>query len=96
MALAIPRHDFSGCRIKKGQPREIGERDRRKRTRASASPAANPARRRIIPCKWIMPPTVLLAYALQDRTPTSCFLSSSVLDSPFPTVVSHGSFVAGG
>ena len=43
-----------------------------------------------------MPPTVLLAYALEDRTPTSCFLSSSVLDPPFPTVVSHGSFMAGG
>lgn len=96
MALAIPRHDFSGCRIKKGQQEEDrGEIVEKELARARLR-QQTPARKRIIPCKWIMPPTVLLAYALEDRTPTSCFLSSSVLYSPFPTVVSHGSFVAGG
>lgn len=47
-----PFHDFSGCRIKKGQADR--ERDRRKRTLARVS-ASRPARKRIIPCKWIMP-----------------------------------------
>lgn len=96
-----PFHDFSGCRIKKGQADR--ERDRRKRTLARVS-ASRPARKRIIPCKWIMPrrcslPTHPRSFSLSLSL--FHFASSHSLSPPCSSiilrrVVSHGSFAAGG